>query len=92
MAIRLLVTSRNEPSEASRMVTVSPTLTLACDSVSICRQTCPLSSVITNRVSRFRVTAATAAVIVSYVVHEAPAWQSGQMAGFAPHRDDEIPA
>ncbi len=27
---------------------------------------------------------ATAAVIVSYVVHEAPAWRSGQMAGFAP--------
>jgi hypothetical protein len=27
---------------------------------------------------------ATAAVIVSYVVHQAPAWRSGQMAGFAP--------
>lgn len=27
---------------------------------------------------------ATAAVIVSYAVHEAPAWQTGQMAGFAP--------
>lgn len=28
--------------------------------------------------------AATAAVILSYVVHEAPAWRAGQMAGFAP--------
>lgn len=27
---------------------------------------------------------ATAAVIVSYVVHQAPAWRAGQMAGFAP--------
>jgi hypothetical protein len=27
---------------------------------------------------------ATAAVIISYVVHEAPAWRAGQMAAFAP--------
>jgi hypothetical protein len=27
---------------------------------------------------------ATAAVILSYVIHEAPAWRRGQMAGFAP--------
>jgi hypothetical protein len=27
---------------------------------------------------------ATAVVIVSYVVHEAPSWRAGQMVGFAP--------